>query len=202
MVGPTQVGVGIPVARDPLHRSQRAELPHWAPASGRDEPQPLRRSVRPNAATSRIRSSACRRPNPAQCPEPGLPARIALGLGPFPPSTPQVLPALRELLCSPTSSVLWVCPTSRARASMSCSFRIHIAGQSRFGLAEHGTSRVPCKVFPCMCGVYDRAGLESADTIAANPMWPSAFRESVGVPEYPFRGSIPDPHVPLSTLRH
>ena len=98
--------IGIPVARDSLHRSQRGELPHWAPASGRDEPPPLSRSVRPIAATSRIRSSACCRPNPAQCPEPGLPARIALGLGPFPPSTPQVLPAWWELLCSPTSLVL------------------------------------------------------------------------------------------------
>ena len=28
------VGVGIGVSPDPLHRSQRAELPHWAPTSG------------------------------------------------------------------------------------------------------------------------------------------------------------------------
>jgi hypothetical protein len=27
------VAVGIPVTRDPPHRSQRAELPHWAPTS-------------------------------------------------------------------------------------------------------------------------------------------------------------------------
>ncbi len=26
--------VGMPVARHPPHRSQRAALPHWAPASG------------------------------------------------------------------------------------------------------------------------------------------------------------------------
>jgi len=31
-----KVAVGPPVARRPPHRSQRAGLPHWAPASGRD----------------------------------------------------------------------------------------------------------------------------------------------------------------------
>jgi len=31
------VGVGIMIAHDPLHRSQRAALPHWAPALGDDE---------------------------------------------------------------------------------------------------------------------------------------------------------------------
>jgi hypothetical protein len=30
------VAVGIPVARHPPHRSQRAAFPHWAPASGRN----------------------------------------------------------------------------------------------------------------------------------------------------------------------
>jgi len=31
-----KVAVGMPVTRHPPHRSQRAELPHWAPALGKD----------------------------------------------------------------------------------------------------------------------------------------------------------------------
>ncbi len=34
--------VGTPVARRPPHRSQRAELPHWAPALGKDAQTLLR----------------------------------------------------------------------------------------------------------------------------------------------------------------
>ncbi len=30
------IAVGMPVSRHPPHRSQRAELPHWAPALGKD----------------------------------------------------------------------------------------------------------------------------------------------------------------------
>ena len=30
------IAVGTPVTRRPPHRSQRAELPHWAPALGKD----------------------------------------------------------------------------------------------------------------------------------------------------------------------
>ena len=67
------VAVGTPVARRPPRRSQRAELPHWAPASGSDAqmvhclPYPLQRTLQVF---------------PALCPGPGLPDRIPLGQSP------------------------------------------------------------------------------------------------------------------------
>ena len=65
---------------------------------------------------------------------------------------------------------------------------------------EAGISRLPRKVFPYVLGVCDRAGSRSASRYR---------RPGCGLPHPPtasapqsnsFRGSIPGPHVPLSTL--
>ena len=68
---------------------------------------------------------------------------------------------------------------------------------------EHGISRFPCEVFPCVHRVFDRAGPLSLLALSVRWVWPSASNTSVGAPEFgTFRGSIPGPHVPLSTRRH
>jgi len=68
------------------------------------------------------------------------------------------------------------------------------------GAANGGTSRVPRKVFRCVHGVCDHAGSGRASrwrrARCCLPYW--------GTPSAPrinnFRGSIPSPHLPLSTL--
>ena len=79
---------------------------------------------------------------------------------------------------------------------------------SRAAAAGRGISRFPCKVLPRVRGVSDRAG-----SMPASPMrqarcglrfvsTASAPRSSRALaPGHGFRGSIPGPHVPLSTLR-
>ena len=67
---------------------------------------------------------------------------------------------------------------------------------------RHGISRFPCKVFPCVPEVFDRAGNKRLSHYRCVryclPLRPttSAPWTLIG-----FRGSIPSPHVPLSTLR-
>ena len=56
-----QVGVGTPVTWSPLHGSQRAELPHWALASGPDD-QPL--------LGIRMQDAGCGYPSLGQPPDP------------------------------------------------------------------------------------------------------------------------------------
>lgn len=69
--------------------------------------------------------------------------------------------------------------------------------------AKRGISRFPCEVCPCVHGVLDRAESGTRLAIATRPVWPSACQDSVGTPKQKgFRGSIPGPHFPLSTLRH
>jgi len=66
------VAVGMRVAPHPPHRSQRAELPHWAPTSGSDV----------HNQTCRIRSIAFGKSLLALCPELVLPEQIPLGQAP------------------------------------------------------------------------------------------------------------------------
>jgi hypothetical protein len=165
----------------PIHRPQSFDVIHVVPE--RCELRLLVRHGHFSYPVQRLLQVQC----PSLRPGPGLLIRIALGLGPFPPSAPPVPPALRGLLCSPTSSVLWVCPTSRARASMSCSSRIHTADPGRHhrpGRARDLPGSVR-SVSVHVRGLRPR-GTRIRLAIAANPMWPSAFRESVGVPDKPF----------------
>ena len=69
--GSTMVAVGPPVSRRPPHRSQQAELPHWAPASGDDDQAAIGRPSCPGKLLLQ--------PYPVLCPATGLLARIPLG---------------------------------------------------------------------------------------------------------------------------
>jgi len=98
----TKVAVGTPVTRRPPHRSQRAELPHWAPASGGDA-QDL----------------------PAVCAPAHGAGSPATARGPWEASPDSPWPVLRSLLrpwrtttlVSEASSVLRDGPTSHGRSS-------------------------------------------------------------------------------------
>jgi hypothetical protein len=77
------IAVGMPVARHPPHRSQRAELPHWAPTSGNDAqatnclPYPFQRTLQVYSGSV----SGAWFAGPL-CPEPGLLDWIPLGQSP------------------------------------------------------------------------------------------------------------------------
>jgi len=110
------VAVGPPVTRRPPHRSQRAELPHWAPASGDDvqtaSPSAVSQTALVTASSGSVSGdwfagSDSPWPNPFS-----------------PPAPPQGISAAP---CSLVSSILWVCPTSRDGSSLSCSLGIHSA---------------------------------------------------------------------------
>ena len=79
----TIIPVGTPVTRRPPDRSQRAGLPHWAPALGKDAQAlfrirmlliPLRCLPYPSQLLLQV--------FPALCPVPGLLVRIPLGQSP------------------------------------------------------------------------------------------------------------------------
>jgi hypothetical protein len=55
------------------------------------------------------------------------------------------------------SSVLRVCQTSRARASLAYVLRLPNAARHAIGAGEHGTSRFSPEMFPCMLRFSDRA---------------------------------------------
>ena len=89
-------------------------------------------------------------------------------------------------------------PSSVHRRRTSLDFPTRPAAPSATG--EAGISRLPRKVFPYVPGVCDRAGSRGASRYR---------RPECGLPHPPtasapqsnlFRGSIPGPHVPLSTL--
>ena len=67
---------------------------------------------------------------------------------------------------------------------------------------DHEISRFPYAVLPCVRGVSDRAGSQRASRWRhaeyGLPLLPTA---SAPRSSHEFRGSIPGPHVPLSTLR-
>jgi hypothetical protein len=76
----------------------------------------------------------------------------------FPPSSP---PSVARL-CSRTSSVVQVCPTSYVRSSSASVLGLPDASQAIFAMEERRISRFPCKVLRCVLGVCDRAELGNA----------------------------------------
>ncbi len=106
------VAVGPGVTPRPPHRSRRAGLPHRAPASG-DDAQALisvsRPAVSASASTSKLSGSV------SGSGEADADSNWPV---PFPPPPPQTRAHPR--LCSGASQVLWDCPTSHARASLTC----------------------------------------------------------------------------------
>ena len=117
-----------------------------------------------------------------------------------PPSPPT---AAHRRLCSSASQLLSACPTSRLRASLSCSFRIHSADLGAIPLgSEAGSPGSRVSNFRTCTGSRDHAGAESFSR--PSERFHVAFRsyDYVGPPKsFSFRGSIPGPHVPLSMLR-
>ncbi len=135
----------------------------------------------------------------ARCPGSGSGARFAragcLWPGPFPPSPPP--PVARP--CSATSQVLRTCPTSLVRTSSAYVDRLpDTARCSRRNKGSPG-SRAGC-LRTCAGSLTARGRSTSRDIDALRV----AFRFSLQR-RHPrgrfFRGSIPGPHVPLSTLQ-
>ena len=133
------------------------------------------------------------RPGPARCPGRVLWRRFLL-VSPFPPSPPP--PVAR--LCSGTSPVLRVCPTSRL-------FIIGVRPQTsrcipprHLRLGGREISRFSCEVFPCMRGVSDRVGSQHIWRIGDTWVWPSALGRRRHPQFLEFRGSIPGLHSPVN----
>ena len=161
------VGVGITVARDPLHGSGRAELPHPALASGNDAqavqlpdvPAPAH-CARRFGAVSETRFAGADSPWPV----------------PFPPSPPP--PVAR--LCSQTSQVLRNCPTSCARSSSACVLRLPDAACG--SISRRRTQDLP--VLEQGVSVHAQ-GLRPREArphlaISMRSVWPSATSHGVG----------------------
>ncbi len=118
---------------------------------------------------------------------------------PLAPPSPRI--ATHRNRCSKASQLLWGCQTSRIRTSLAYSFRIHSADldASRPNAGSPG-SRV--SLFRACAGSSTTRGRNSS---CDSELLRVAFRyyDGVGPPKlFDFRGSIPGPHVSLSTLRH
>ena len=61
-------------------------------------------------------------------------------------------------------------------------------------------SRLPREMFLCMYGVFALAEPDGLSRVSSPSVWPSVLSQHVGAPSLVFRGSIPDLHMPLSTL--
>jgi len=147
--------VGTALSGRPPHRSQRAELPHWAPTSGVDAPTlrlpyPFQRNLQAMGIGVGTTSWPCPRFLVA-CPfrvghidsRPGTVSGAWFAktdspwsgrLAPRPPPT-----AAHRSRCSSASQLLSACQTSRLRASQPCSFRIRSADLETFPRPEAGS---------------------------------------------------------------
>jgi hypothetical protein len=181
--------VGTPVTRRPPHRSQRAELPHWAPTSGVDAqtlrlPYPFQRNLQAMGIGVGTTSWPCPRFLVA-CPfrvghidsRPGTVSGAWFAktdspwsgrLAPRPPPT-----AAHRSRCSSASQLLSACQTSRLRASLPCSFRIRSADLETFPRPEAGSPGSRVSNFRTCTGSSDHAGAETLLQITNDPMLPS-----------------------------
>ena len=104
--------------------------------------------------------------------------------------------------CSAASTVLSSGPTSRGRASSAYVHRLPDAPGGAPGRRGPRDLPVPERGASARARGLRPRGVPSRLALAARWMWPSASSHSVGTPKvHEFRGSIPGPHVPLSTLR-
>lgn len=119
--------------------------------------------------------------------------------GPFPPQPPPVgiAPAFVRLLLR----YIWACPTSHVCSSLSFSLKIHSTDLDAIFKASHGISRFPCRKLPYVRRVLDHARpkytLRYRCILFCLPIGLTSSTPRI----LSFRGSIPGPHVPLSTLR-
>ena len=175
--GSPTVAVGTALSGGPPHRSQRAELPHWAPRSG---PTPVHSST-----NRRTRSSTLDAPVPALCPE-----HVVLAAFPSRCPLPSTISAAAQRPCSTASPVLRGSPTSHA---------VHL-GLAASAFPERpapfpaggqcGISRFSRMKIPYMHRFSDRAGSAGDSRITPPAMLPSACHDDVGTPIHRFRGSI------------
>jgi hypothetical protein len=120
--------------------------------------------------------------------------------GPFPPQSPPagISPTLVRLL----PRYIWACPTSHVRPSPSCSLGIRGADRSAI---RHGQTRdlpVPARKASMRAQGLRPRGAGTSLAISTCSVLPSDQVDVVGTPKQTlFRGSIPGPHFPLSTLR-
>jgi len=124
-----RIPVGTPVTRCPLDRSQRAELPHWAPALGNDAQSLLRIGMfsysyaLPAVSVSAHFAGLTGSVSGTWVAETDSPRPVS-----FPPLSPQA--AAHHGPCSGASPVIWDCLTSHVLSSLSCSLGIHSADLS------------------------------------------------------------------------
>ena len=174
------------IAEHPLHRSGRAALPHPAPVSGTD-------------GYHRMRLSFTIMPIPVLCPGHGTLIRIPL-------DQPPSLHLLRRCLGRSFvrklrryyATVRLPVVVHRRRASSDFPTRPAIPS---FFTGDNGLSRFSLNMFPHMLGVFDRAEPASHSPFIA--LCSVAFDvrgESRRSGFSPFRGSIPNLCVLLSTL--
>jgi hypothetical protein len=206
------------VTHNPLHRSQRAELPHWALTLGRDVqakclPYPLHRTWQARRLNAGSSPWLCPW-FPTSCPfrvlhidpSPGPVSGACFARadspwpGPFPPPPPPA--GFAPVFVRRVPRYLRACPTSHSRSSPSCSFRIQGASPKAISQGQVWDLPVPVqKVSVRARGLRPRRASPSL----ALTRWivlPSAPGDGVGTPKQThFRGSIPGPHFPLSTLR-
>ena len=120
--------------------------------------------------------------------------------GPFPPQSPPVgiSPAFVRLL----PRYLWACPTSCVRSSPSCSLGILGADRSATRYGQTEDLPVPVRKASVRAQGLRPRGVGTSLAISICSVLPSDQVDVVGTPEQTlFRGSIPGPHFPLSTLR-
>src|SRR6056297_1775255 len=106
----------MPVTRHPPHRSQHAELPHWAPASGND------------AQTVLLPAVSCQT-HVYKVPRPCVRSLFCLTDSPWPAyfSPPPPPYACCHVFCSKASSILLSCPTSVNHSYQSYGFSPSLA---------------------------------------------------------------------------
>ena len=181
------VAVGTALSGRPPHRSQRAALPHWAPASDVDA-EPLRGiwMVFPSPLSLDVSTPAlCSR-----APGTASDACFAVADSPWPGSFPPPPPQIRRLgkplpspLCSEVSQVLRPCPTPHVRSSLDCLLRVPNAARRAISLRQTWGLPVPAyEVSAHARGLRPRG----ARHVLANShvkVLPSVCVHDVGTPE-------------------
>jgi len=140
------VAVGTQVTLRPPHRSQRAELPHWAPTSGNNVHGQMHMSYQFHH-TLLILSGSASGTSFAGTDSPWP--------GPFPPPPPPtgITPAFVRRLPRYYGPVRLPMSVHRSRTPLGFSARtLEPSAQGRTGI-----SRFPCGNLPCVHRVYDHA---------------------------------------------
>jgi hypothetical protein len=100
------------------------------------------------------------------------------------------------------STHIWACPTSYVRSPLSCSLGIHSADRSAIRHGQTQDLPVPVRKASVRARGLRPRGARTPLAISICSVLPSEQVDAVGTPKQTlFRGSIPGPHFPLSTLR-